>query len=489
MKKLLFLFLSLFVVFGLLFKGATHARAQETGGSWTAPYQLSTDQRKASEAALVTDSYGFVHAFWSEELGDTRSVIQYARFDGNNWSTPIDIFRTEDFITISNVSAAIDKNEVLHVVWSEGMTGPVRYTEAPASQALSARIWENPIKLNIPADRVYLQIDSDDVYHLLYIKFLGDDQGVYYTRSTDHAITWSGRVRLDPDIPADYAPRSLSFELDENDGLHAAWYYVPREAVGGDWVRYTHSLNHGQDWSKPLTIDYLGDPFGNLDFADPVMAISGRIVLIVWASGDNFIYRYYQFSTDYGNSWSSPERFFGDLNGQAYDGLAVDGLGRIHYFAQVRFPQGIYHAVWDQQRWSTPELVYFMRASSDDSMGSHIQAHWTKGVVRLGNQLVLTFTDPPPDPKRRLFEVHLTLQDVPPVAPIPTSAPIPTAASTPIPTEMPTPIASTEVVPFKNSSEPDQVPSPAVFLWYGIAPSIAVVIGSFAYFYFKKNRR
>ena len=43
-----------------------------------------------------------------------------------------------------------------------------------------------------------------------------------------------------------------------------------------------------------------------------------------------------------------------------------------------------------------------------------IHAHPTYPVVRAGNQLVLTFTDGPADPNRRLFAIVYTLNDISP---------------------------------------------------------------------------
>src|SRR5207247_1489570 len=108
-------------------------------------------------------------------------------------------------------------------------------------------------------------------------------------------------------------------------------------------------------------------------------------------------YRNYRYSTDAGLTWSVSERIFGELNGQAFDGLAVDGAGRVHFFGQIRYPQGIYHAIWDHGTWSVPDLVYLILQgdSSTEVMGDRIHAHDTVPVVRAGNQLVLTFADGP----------------------------------------------------------------------------------------------
>jgi len=491
LRKILFSSVCLIGICSLLFLSLAMlqpAKAQETNRWWSTPFRLSNEQNKASEATLVTDQYGFVHAFWAETLEDTRNLIMYARFDGQTWSIPIDLYVSGPFTAIGNISAVVDKNGLLHAVWSQGFAGPSFYTFAPANNAANAQNWEKPLPIQIPSDRVHLQIDSKGVFHLLYVKFVGTNQGVYYIRSTDQGATWTSNVYLDPDILPDYGPRALIFKVDETDGLHASWYYVPRNAGGGDWVRYIHSLDGGETWSKPFTIVKDENQSGLLQTPGPVMAIHGKTVLIVWAAGDNFLYRYYRYSKDSGQTWSSALRFFGDLDGQAFDGMAVDGEGRFHFFAQLRFPQGIYHGYWDQEQWTLPSMIYLIRSNSDDEIGSRVHAHYTLGVVRLGNQIVLTFTDPPPDSKRRLFVMHRTLDDVGMIAPWPTPSPIPTqipeATPTPVPTDVPSTVSfNAEVTPVS------QIPSPASSIWSGLIVTLVLLVGTVVYSVFFKNGR
>jgi hypothetical protein len=125
-----------------------------------------------------------------------------------------------------------------------------------------------------------------------------------------------------------------------------------------------------------------------------------------------------------------PKQIFGELHGQAGDGFAVDGAGRVHFFAQIRYPQAIYHAYWDKNQWTSPSIVYLI-AREGEGIGDHIHAHHTHPVVRAGNQLILTFGDGPADPNRRLFAMYRPLNDLSPLEPVPT--PVPTATSLPKP--------------------------------------------------------
>lgn len=466
----------------------TSETAYGQSNRWTLPYRLSTGKGKASQATLITDDYGYVHAFWSEFLDDSRSLLQYSRFDGDSWSIPIDIYITQPFIGIGSITADIDKQGILHLIWTEGLDGPAYYSFAPAYDALSAKNWSDPHRIFIRVDTARLQIDSKGVFHLVYMRVLGEDPGVYYIHSENQGITWSNPFWIDPDIPEDHAPRSLYFSLDDQDGLHAAWYYVPRNDVGGDWVRYVHSLDGGDTWSTPFTIDRDGSDDGKLSNAGPVMAVVGQTVHIIWAAGDPFLYRYHRYSRNAGQTWSPPARIMGDLNGQAFDGLAVDGEGRLHYFAQIRFPQGIYHSYWDGDHWTTPNLIYLIRSNGSERIGDRIHAHNTNPAVRDGNQLVLTFADPPPDANRRLFTMNLVMPDVPPATIEPTPVIERTAEISPTPIVSPTPTSQPVATGDEDVSTLSKTPSLNQPLWIGFIPTFMILFGVIVYRAFIKPK-
>ena len=407
----------------------------------------------ASEAYMVADQYGYVHCFWTETLFETQqTIIKYSRFDGETWTQPNDVYST--IREVRNISPNVDRQGMLYMAWAEGISGAAyfdyMYTYAPANNALSAQTWAAPLRTRLPARVVYLRVDSKGIFHVLYINQT-EETGIYYIRSEDKGLTWSEPVWLDPDILPDHVPDSLTFEIDEKDNLHAAWWYGGLNRARPDWVRYIHSLDGGQTWSSPLTLDrYVEASDHNLTAASPVMIVQGQNVHIIWAAG-NLPYRYYSYSTDSGRTWSTPVQMFGELQGQAFDGLTVDDAGRIHYFAQIRYPVGIYHAYLDQDRWSKPSLVYLIaEEGSEDDFGDRVHAHFTLPIVRAGNQLILTFTDPPSEPTRRLFAMYRTLDDIAPLESLPT--PIPTA--TPMPTSGPPPSQPTAIPTWTATAPP-----------------------------------
>jgi hypothetical protein len=476
------------------------APAQAQGGGWSEPFRLSSQAGRASEATLVADQYGYVHCFWSETLFENQhTILQYARFDGGTWSAPNDIHITSN--EIKSISAVVDQHGTLHIVWIEsvmGGNGRVFYSYAPASNALSVQNWAPPLRIPIPAGIVQFRVDSRGVFHILYVN-RSEELGVYYVRSEDQGQTWSEPLWLDPDILPAHTPDNLNFELDENDGLHAVWFYGALEhGERPDWVRYSHSLDGGDTWSEPFMIDqYVEGGHHNLTNAGPVMIVQGQTVHVIWAGGE-LGSRYHRFSTDAGLTWSPPNPILGELHGQAGDGLAIDGAGRVHYLAQIRYPLGIYETTWDKTQWTPASLIYLIaqegaqpisEAELADSVqgqfGDRVHAHHTHPVVRAGNQLVLTFADGPSDPNRRLFVMYHSLADIAPLETIPAPTPAATLIPPPSPTPTqpePTPTA-TATPPLMDVAgpEPGEMPKADSALQFGLVPVLLLLLGTFVF--------
>ena len=164
----------------------------------------------------------------------------------------------------------------------------------------------------------------------------------------------------------------------------------------------------------------------------------------------------------------------------------------MHFFGQIRYPMGIYHAYWDQTRWSKPSLVYLI-AEEGEGIGDRVHAHFTLPVIRAGNQLVLTFTDPPADPNRRLFVMYRTMDDIPPLESTPT--PVPPATSTPRPTPMPgqptstpKPTATAPSLELVKSGPSGGSPAPDFAIRVALVPTLLVLVGTMIIRLYKRKR-
>jgi hypothetical protein len=394
---------------------ASPGHAQIIDQRWAPLTPLSSRTGRTAAATMVSDPFGYVHAFWiASDDGGSGGGVRYSRFDGTTWSDAIPIAGMPHADSNHrSVGAAIDHDGVLHVVWNSGITGPTHYARAPVQDSIFESSWSRPREIGFPAYRVDLQVDAKGVLHLLFTRFYDDQRGVYYARSADGGETWTAATHLDPDMPAGYAPYYTWLRQDAVGGLHAVWQYFVPETARGKTIHYARSLDGGDTWSRPLTLGELDASAENLWLAHPSLVVSGEHVHVVWAGGAaNSTYRVHRFSSDRGEHWSEPKRIFGELHGQADgDGMAIDGVGHVHWTGQVRYPQAVYHAVWDGNRWSAPAALYLIARVPEEPVGDRVHAHNIRTAVREGNQLVVTFTGM--DLPKVLYATQRTLDDVP----------------------------------------------------------------------------
>ncbi len=463
----------------ILLSAAGNSQAQVLDNRWREPRLLSSPGVQFTSAVeMVTDPYGRLHLFWREEDPyDGVHTIQYAVFDGEVWSDAVDIFAAPPGLSIDSFTAAIDAEGTIHLIWNEGNEGPVYYSRAAATNALTARAWSERVRLEtVPAFRVQLQVDAAGVLHLVYLSFFGSEPGVYYTRSEDGGESWRPSYWLDPDIPLRQAPTVMDFKMDEWGGLHVLWYYLNLDTVGGlgDWVRYTRSVDGGDTWDIPTTIDVADESPDELRLPYPSLAVVGETIHVIWA-GTSGTRREHRFSSDRGQSWSETERVFGGLQGQALgDGLAADASGRLHFFGQIRWPQGLYHAAWEPETgWSAAEMIYLIAADAFEGRNGRYHVHNVRAAALNGNQLVVTFTDEAIGP---LYAMMTTLADVTAVPPQPTPPsllPAPSPTPEPLqatPTSTPKPFSGETAVPLANTIGFSDS------LWLGVLPAVVLLL-------------
>jgi hypothetical protein len=494
-NKSLLLFL-IGIIVALTAAQASLARAQVADSTWSVPFRLSDRNNSATEATLVADEYGYVHVFWGEVLPDDRAIIKYSRFDGGVWSVPISVYIGPEDFTFDSISPFIGNDGRLYVYWTEGvLLKNIRLSSVPVLESLSIDSWAPVSRVQILSKDMRVVEDSLGNHHIIFNRIDPAGRGLYYIKSSDRGSTWTSPVWLDPDLPPDLTPTNLNMAVDDEDQLHIVWGYVVLDQAGpaNNWIRYGRMDTATGAWTTATIVRI--DPEDTaadykLTAAGPVMALSGNELVVIWAGG--FLhYRHFRHSSDGGLSWSTSVRLFGELNGQAFDGMAIDGSGRVHYFAQIRFPVGIYHSIWDGSRWTTPSLVYFIRYGSVGGNSGNVEAHAVHPAIRAGNQIVLTFTDPPGNARRGVYAMTTTLSDVDPV---PVSAPptaqaiqpsvppatgtavIGAAAATPTPapavttTNVPTPFGGDDL----NSTSPIS-PSSNTALIFGMLLSMLVL--------------
>ncbi len=482
------LFFGLAIPLGLLWSGTTAlVAAQSDTIEWSKPLNLSNTPQGSGTPAIVADSYGYVHVFWSEDMGGPAmrpqdplpegNAIYYRRWDGVSWTTAVDILSSPDDSIANYVSVAVDADNRLHAVWT-GQTN-LYYSYAPAEQAYSARAWTTPVVLATNSARsafmINIAVGPGGDLHVAYAT-RGSDAGVYYLHAAGVGKDWEAPIKLSGTLDAlEESISNVKIIADGAGRLHVGWQTNQIEGYG-QAVYYVHSLDGGRHWGSPIQMGYRME--GDFDVGLSSMFVLGKSeVHIIYNAGIHPIGRYERISQDGGETWSAPYLILDDMEG--LNGFLVplmDGSGQQHLIIDMRTRDtqvvGIYYARWLDPGWSQV-LPVATAAPYGPS------AHYTAATVRLGNELHVVWT------QLRLGEIWYVHGTVPGV-PAATAEPIRRSETLVPPVE---PVTSTEVsanpaptarptLPFADLAAPTAVVSSDNPLLYSIGVPFLLVLSS-----------
>ncbi len=221
----------------------------------------------------------------------------------------------------------------------------------------------SPVSGLIGACCVTVAVDKNDVLHAVFTA-KSPEEGLYYTKSTDGGQTWSEARRISATIRHQISYHFIS--TDARGRLHVFWHdgntdddTMPAE------VMYTRSLDQGATWSLPEMLskdDGKHSAFPRADFAPT----TSDTLLIAWRdarpSGDDWDI-YGAISTDGGATWQ--ERLIAGGSGRQWDPMVqIDQHGTIH-LGVMEYPAGhqIDVFVWytrstdGGETWSSPQTM------------------------------------------------------------------------------------------------------------------------------------
>ncbi|MBN1312190.1 MAG: exo-alpha-sialidase [Anaerolineae bacterium] len=364
-----------------------------------------------------------------EDMGRSGNTILYTRWDGANWTAPVDILFVPSEQIADFVAVDVDTENRLHAIWT-GQSN-FYYSNAPSWQADSAHVWSTPIILASDSARSAwesdIMADASGGLHVIYSK-RGDMPGIYHIRSLDGGQTWSEAVRLsEPFGPLERSFCHVKIIADGMGYLHAVWQTTQDEGYG-QAVYYARSVDNGEHWSAPWQFGYR-DP-GDTFVEWPYLTAYGvsEIHLIYIDGGTQG--RLHRISLDNGRTWSGSHHIIPELEGvNGYVIPVVDGAGNMHLIANMRTRAGqlvgIYYARWNRNSWSPTIPI-------DNSSAAASSAHYTAATVRLGNEIYIVYN------QLQGSEIWLLRGMLSSVKPLPTA-------------ELPSPIEPTLAAPAVNN--------------------------------------
>jgi hypothetical protein len=331
------------------------ANAQTGTGGWSIPVKLFQAEGGISEPALAADQTGILHAFWTHQAEALPPAIYYARWNGNEWTQPVDIAATDN---VQGPSAVADQFGRLHLIW-QGPGNMLSYSSARVEDATNATGWSSPASLAPSNPHAHIVADQQGNLHIVYPGTR--DTGIYHTVSTDGGATWRApelvSVPANNSATTDFARVAVA----PGGSLHVVWT-ESRLPVGVPYlgIYYARSSDGGRTWTLP-------QPMGtsSASIEANIIAVSDDEIYVAWNGSVETSGRYERWSGDGGDSWSEPNTLASPkLHGGSTNppGLAMDSAGTVHVVVNTQ-PGGIVGADATmyvhgrKDEWSPPDDV------------------------------------------------------------------------------------------------------------------------------------
>lgn len=413
---------------------------------WTPPREIMTGTLSIKDLAMITDAQNRVHIFWSLKEQDkgpqAPETIDYARLDGDNWSEPSDVLKTNAG-KADQPALAIDPNSRLFVCWRGGESGEMLLNWVDAATAYATSRWSDPIIIPSPhplTSNPNIIVDDKGTIFVAYLIPFNEDRGVYLIKSEDGGLTWGAPVPVFNAASAGWDMVDQLHMTKTGDGdIYLLWTRsTTPEGVGARALYYSKSIDGGMTWNEP-------SPVTDQPIAwSQIVGVGEQTVHIVWQEVQHGEYVInHSYSLDGGITWNRSGNLVGQevVPGGVY--LLVDKIGQVRLIRIVKDRDSnelaLQGFLWGGEQWDMQDNVglgwnintqivgLVATITQDGRLSVLYTANYIDQLVGLQYQ-ALNYMD------RRV--------DLPLDFATPTSVPTNTPQPTPLPEGTPTPLPS-----------------------------------------------
>ena len=183
-------------------------------GAWSLSVNISNNPRgNSSIPRMAIDSESNLHVVWKESETDTSyyTEIYYSKFDGDSWSTPLNISDLPDYS--SDQQIAVSPEGYPHVVWEEGFH--IYYAFYDGKE------WSAPFPVSdtLTGERGFLPDIIVDLNSHPHIVWGGEGPELWYTYCD--GASWISPIDVSGSLANSGGP---DITVDHSNCLHLAWW-------------------------------------------------------------------------------------------------------------------------------------------------------------------------------------------------------------------------------------------------------------------------
>lgn len=489
-------FVGLAIAFPLFFWASSLNLVAQESLQWSPQNLIPGYDPLTNTPYLLVDQNRTVHAFNSTWM-ENQQVIVYSQWTlEQGWTDPIDIILPQLKNQIRLKGAILDKGGLVHLLYFSGddQVANIYYSSAPLARAGDAHAWSPPLIVGHQArtpDEAAIVMNSKKQLFIIYSSNL-EGTGLYFSYSNDQGATWSEPAPIFLTYNNELFPFFLQMYLDEQDGVHALWNVNNRRGMSESF--YYTKLEAGQlDWNEPIQFEA-----GGLN-EHAIVEYENELILIFHDNGEYGLTRYMQRSQDGGRTWTKKVQLFPHVGTNGPVSFVTDSNNVLHMFFGNRVTDedgkilhGLWHSVWNGDRWSDPLAIVSGPAIIDDIGGDGFDPSFANAVVSQGDVILVTWSTDPNAGFNGIWYSYATV-DAPelPVIPLitPTRRPDSTINTRITPSILnPEPAPELEIPgPVSDMSGQPSITGPAKSLIYSIGSVSLLIIAAIVVFLSRKN--
>lgn len=307
---------------------------------WSEPVVLSAKSEvseRISNFFSASDGYGNIHAVWVQSpvaMGRHSNMqIEYARWNGSQWTTPESIFTSLSGTPIQLLLIA-DPLDRLLLSWIDGHNGDLIFSWANLERANLSSEWLEPSGLPSPSSL----LDSSDVVVggagrivYAYAVSVNEERGIYIVQSNDNGENWSVPVRAFDAVSVSWEKVEQPRLALSSDGiLHLIFIRDAFREGQATGLYYSRSTDGGVTWGDAQIISE-----SEIQWAD-IASYGDKTIHIAWQEYDGLVFaNISQLSKDSGVTWGKQNNITGVNEAATPVYLASDVRGLLHFVQLV----------------------------------------------------------------------------------------------------------------------------------------------------------